>query len=678
MIPACVVAHLKLADQLARTGFSFEQPAPIGIHLTDTLAGEQPRSPFSSPPDGYSQAADHARQVSLVQPFTVVVGNPPFSGISRSEGRWIANLLRGKESRGSSIASYYEVAGQPLAERKHWLHDDYVKFLRYAHWKIEQTGAGIVGLVTNHGYLDNPTFRGVRYQLLQTFSRIDVIDLHGNRKKKEICPDGRRDENVFGIEQGTAIGLFRRAPGTSSTIIRHREVWGSSTEKLRELDAEATGVPAAAEAAWERTTTLAEDHATALNPALPNFFFVPRDESRDAEYRSAHSLPEMMPIHVTAPVTARDGFVVAFDRDELRRRFREFRDLSVPDESIRQRHFGKTRSVKYPPGDTRGWRLAEARRRVVRDNGWIDRIRTCWYRPFDRRYVYWSRDMIDWPRDQVMSHLLSGDNLALVARRQMLPSQPCTYFWIVDDLTLDGVIRSDNRGTESVFPLYLYERDSDGQRRRRANLDDGFVGELQDALRLHWVADGVGDLIHTFGPEDVLCYTYALFHSPTYRQRYADSLRAGFPRVFLPCQPALFAALVAHGRRLADAHLLRSPPAKEAEGIDSDKDGEDDRWLVAAGYPKYVEGCVQVNASRDFTSVSPETWAYHVGGHQVCRKWLKDRRGRRIGAAQRHTYRQMLLAVGNTLMWMQDVDRSVAVYGGWPQAFRVGRSDGGT
>ncbi|MBI2477204.1 MAG: hypothetical protein HYV60_00690, partial [Planctomycetia bacterium] len=94
--------------------------------------------------------------------FTVVLGNPPFRGISSNPSSWIGKLLRGTAPGDRPAASYYEVDGEPLRERKLWLQDDYVKFMRYAQWQIERTGVGVLGFVTNHGYLDNATFRGMR------------------------------------------------------------------------------------------------------------------------------------------------------------------------------------------------------------------------------------------------------------------------------------------------------------------------------------------------------------------------------------------------------------------------------------------------------------------------------------------------------------------------------------
>ncbi len=684
MLPACVVAHLRLADRLARTGFSFDRPARIEVHLADTLAGPaRDRSELFPPPsDRYSQAGDRGREVAIDQCFTVVLGNPPFSGISQAEGRWISDLLQGSERRTGSVANYFAVAGQPLGERKHWLQDDYVKFLRLAHWKIEQAGCGLIGVITNHGYLDNPTFRGVRYQLLQTFPRIDVIDLHGNRKKKEICPDGSKDENVFGIDQGTAIGLFRRVPGEGTQLRRHRELWGRTESKLDALEREADRLLGAV-APEPDALAIGTKPSSDLSSTPPYFFFVPRDDSLAGEYRSARSLVDIFPINVTAPVTARDHFVVAFEREELIERLSEFRDLSIPDDTIRRR-FTNSRSRKHAPGDTRGWSLEEARRRLAADDRWTDKIRTCWYRPFDRRYVYWSGEMIDWPRDEVMRHMLTGPNLALIARRQMLPSQPCNYFWIADDLILDGLIRSDNRGSESVFPLYLYDPDDaetgtdSGSRTpgacsmfgdftpSRTNLDPRFIEHLADALRLRPLTDAAGDLRRTFGVEDVLYYIYALFHSSGFRTRYADLLRADFPRVLLPRRTALFAQLCRCGRQLADAHLLRS--LSDAASTTEDAAG-DSTWMVTPGYPKYTDGQVRVNPSAVVAELPPRIWEFHVGGHQVCRKWLKDRRGRTLRPAERFVYRQMAASIQETLDATESIDEAIAIHGGWPAAF---------
>ena len=678
MLPACVIAYLRVAVKLAETGFTFAAPGQIRIQLINTLAGPlEPQALRRIKSPELAGAVRDGQTACYVEPFTVLLGNPPFSGVSQETGRWIVDLLKGRAAGGAKLASYYEIDGQPLAERKHWLQDDYVKFLRHAHWKIETAGAGVIGFVTNHGYLDNPTFRGLRQQLSHTFPRITVIDLHGSGKKKEQTPDGSDDENVFGIETGTALGLFRRpwpapsgnspsphdrggsesGPPTGSPRICHADVWGSAATKFARLAA-----PTTADGA---TASLPEIAPSLLLPRPPLYLFVPRDETHRAEYECGYRLSDIMPVNVTAPVTARDHFVVAFDEAELLQRLQEFRDRQIPDEEIRQRYFTRSRSRRYLPGDTRGWKLSEARRRLAGDEAWREHLQPCWYRPFDRRVIYWADGMIDWPRREVMQHLLRGPNLALIARRQMLPTQPCNFFWVTDTLTIDGVIRSDNRGSESVFPLYLYAAADAGS--RRCNFSAAFVAAASHAVGLRWLDDERGDLSTTLGARDLFHYCYALMFSAGYRERYANLLRSEFPRIFLPQSLALFRELCRLGEQLVERHLLRVPALPSAQFCESPQAQTVPR--VESGFPKYADGRVWLNSDAWFEGVPPAVWNYHVGGHQVCRKWWYDRRARRWTAAEIDCYGSLVGQLDATLKLTAEIDQAITAEGGWPKAF---------
>ncbi len=552
--PAAFLAKLNITLKLCEIGYDFRPTDPINIITGDALspaAHSALRTPHSS--------------------FPVLLGNPPFSSLSTNTNPWIARLVRGDdETRG-----YIRANGQELGERKTWLHDDYVKFIRLAQWHVEEAGCGIVGFVTNHGYLDNTTFRLMRHELLRVFPHIEILDLHGNRKKHETSPDATRDENIFSLDQGTAIGIFCRPPTPTrrtSEGLNHQtpsrlgysELWGSRESKLASL---ADPSPAL--------------RASVLNPQSPSWQFVPTGAATfHPEYAAGWSLAEAMPVNTTAPVTARDHFVVAFTRDELIARLTEFRDLSLPDDVIRERYFQRTRSARYETGDTRGWKLSSARRTIATDTNWHDKIVRCLYRPFDWRFVFWHPAMIDWPRYEVTQHLVhiptgQGDTetrrqrkwlspclpfslsppLCLIARRQQLPTQPCTFFWISDGLALDGVIRSDNRGSESLFPLYLAGTTDVPS----PNFAPAFVNQFVTATQLTWLFLGRGNLDTTFGPEDLLAYIYALFHSPNYREKYAATLRSDFPRIVIPKSPRHFVCLALFGRQLIDLHLLRIP-----------------------------------------------------------------------------------------------------------------------
>jgi predicted helicase len=549
--PAALLAKLNIASKLAEIGCDFRNAGPIHILTADSLL-----------PSIQSKI-----QNLISKSFPTLLGNPPFSSLSTNTNPWIARLVRGDEE----IRGYVRANGQELGERKTWLHDDYVKFIRLAQWHVEQANRGIVGFVTNHGYLDNATFRLMRHELLRVFPHIEILDLHGNRRAGGAdVPLAMHDENVFGLDQGIAISLLCRSAGEGTGNRRQ------DTDRSPNIfHSELRGPRAAKLAALCNTASLpCPLTPVTFTAAAPDWRFIPPTATPICpQYAASWSLADAMPVNTTAPVTARDHFVVAFTRNELINRINEFRDLKIPDDVIRGRYFQRTRSARYQTGDTRGWKLADARRIIAADDRWDEKIIRCLYRPFDWRFVFWHPAMIDWPRTEVTRHLIDHEcsrfkvqspklvestlnfepgtlNLCLIARRQQLPTQPCSFFWISDCLALDGVIRSDNRGSESLFPLYIDQR---------ANFALAFIEQLAIASGLSWKPLGPGDLTSDFGPEDVVAYIYALFHSPSYREKHADELRRDFPRIVLPTATEQFAHMARLGHELIDLHLLRTP-----------------------------------------------------------------------------------------------------------------------
>ncbi|MFO7904317.1 MAG: type ISP restriction/modification enzyme [Pirellulaceae bacterium] len=655
MLPSLVLAKLAMVAWLAETGFQFQSPGGLHFYLANTL--RQPRVG----PD--SQTAP--------VPFTVIVGNPPFAGVSDNQQVWMRELLRGKSPEPPfNVANYFLSQGAPLRERKHWLEDDYVKFMRFAHWQIEKAGMGIIGFVTNHGYLDNSTFRGMREQLLETFPRISVVDLRGSTRNRGGRRAGASDQSVFGIEQGVAVGFFRRpAVGNHESSVEHAELWGDRSAKLKTLEH-----PTPEALVWKK-----------IEPRSPHYFLVPRNQRVLREYEAAPRLCDVMPVNSTAVVTARDSFVVAMDRTELRERMRAFADPRISDEEIRARFFTNTRSRKYPPGDTRGWQVTGARRRMHADPALEEYSRPCLYRPFDQRHLFWAPWMIDWPRSTVMDPLASGGNVALIARRQSPPALPCNYFWISDTIVVDGAVRSDNRGSESVFPLYVFDSrvvdktvlaepgESSSDSSMLPNFSREFVQACTSKLGMPWQAEATGSSGPILTPAALLYYIYALFHCPSYRDRFAESLCIDFPRVLVPRNRDLFLALSRLGRVLANAHLLAYTRHK-GSGLFFQRAGERIppplSESVEPGYPKYSGQTVWLNKSTGITPVARETWMFHVGSYQVCHKWLKDRRHRILSKSDLHRYRLILEAIEQTIQTTARIEQEIERHGSWENAFR--------
>ncbi|MEO8498580.1 MAG: type ISP restriction/modification enzyme, partial [Planctomycetota bacterium] len=271
--------------------------------------------------------------------------------------------------------------------------------------------------------------------------------------------------------------------------------------------------------------------------------------------------------------------------------------------------------------------------------------------------ILWADWMIDWPRRDVMRHMLARPNLALVARRQMPPTGACSHFWITDTIALDGLVRSDNRGSESVFPLWLDTGSATGQ----ANLAQEFVAAIAAELGLTWDECGTSSAKGQFGPVDVLHYIYGLFNSPTYRLRYCESLRRDFPRVLIPKHRLIWTAFRDIGERLAKLHLM------ECVTVDESPTAPGDSSRLGTGYPKFANGRIWLNNQGPSVLANERIWNFHVGTHQVCRKWLRDRGA--FGAKTLSRYGRIVAAIEETLELTDRLDAVVAEVGGWDAAF---------
>jgi predicted helicase len=406
------------------------------------------------------------------------------------------------------------------------LQDDYVKFIRFAQWRIESTGHGILGFVTNHSYLDNPTFRGMRQNLMQSFSEIHVYDLHGNTKKPEVSPDGRPDENVFDIQQGVAIILAVKTTTKEGLAnVYHADLWGLREQKYSVLfDEDVTRTK------W-----------TPLHPTTPNYFFFPQVTDLKAEYENNWKLTEAMPLNVTGFQTHRDPFAIAFDKETIVQRVERLRDNKDSDDELRE---------LFQLKDSGEWRLADVRAALRKNKEWKSAFLECFYRPFDKRWCHYDDATMDRPRRELIDNMAGKENLALNVCRQT--KAPRWQHAVISDTPAPAVYVELKDGS-NVFPLYLYPESK--QRtlhaaERQTNFSEKFIADLTSKLKLVWKDDLSGDLKKTIGPEDVLAYVYAVFNAPSYRTRYAEFLKRDFPGLPLTSDVELLAALTAKGKEL--------------------------------------------------------------------------------------------------------------------------------
>jgi len=652
------VAHFKLGLALAamdeeplfRQQWSYEPQGNerLNIFLTNTLEDLEHTTEQLGPLRALSDEANSAYEIKKHKPVLVVLGNPPYSGHSANTGEWISKLVR----------DYYFCDGQPLGERNpKWLQDDYVKFLRWGQWRIEQTGQGVLAFITNHGYLDNPTFRGMRQNLMQTFDEIYVLDLHGNSKKKETVPgSGEADKNVFDIRQGVAIGIFVRLPPgarakkkeKAPATVRHCDLWGAQRQKKYD---------------WLDAHQVENTKWTTLEPAAPRYLFIPQDTKRLKEYERGWKVTEMMPVNSLGIAAGRDHFTVAFAGKELRKRLQTF--LQLGSERARE---------EFDLGsDSRDWQVSLAQE-DLRQRNWDRCIIKILYRPFDLRetcYTGVSRGFHCMARQDVMRHLLQGDpNLALSTTRSVEIREGWSHVFATREITqLHSVSLKE---VNYLFPLYLYPNgklpEADlfaHDNGRRPNLSAGFIRDFCDKLKVKFVPDGLGRPgKREVGPETIFHYAYAVFHSSSYRERYAEFLRADFPRLPLTSDYELFRALASFGGMLVNLHA-RSEGDGRGPGfpVAGENKVADARYQPPRGSEP---GRVWINDRQYFEPVPEAVWTFPIGGYLPAQRWLKDRKKRQLSFEDVRSYARIVFALSETRKLLAQIDEAVENHGGWP------------
>ena len=644
MMAPYAIAHMKIGIKLAETGYKFATEERARIYLTNALEPWVKQLPLI----GFDALAHEAAAVNEIKRhkrFTVVIGNPPYSGIS-------SNMT---ESAQRIVDAYKFVDGAPLNERKLWLQDDYVKFIRTAQTTLDRTGVGILGYITNHGYLDNPTFRGMRHSLLGSFQTARFVDLHGNTTKNEKPPDGGEDKNVFDIKQGVTVLVATKRDCPVATLCA--DVWGIRDDKYRWLDARSVSTTA----------------FVSVFPDTPFYFFKSQNIGLRSEYDAGWGIHEVMPYNSAGFLTARDHFVIDFNRDALLERIQDFANPNNSDLDLRQKYFAGCGSNKYPDGDSRGWKLPSARKKVQSDKDWRTRVTQCLYRPFDVRYIYWADWMVDWPRPELSTHFAGGRSIGFCMTR-LNRQRSLQYFFVTSALT-DFHVLDTAAVSLNVFPWRLRsgagtELDF-GASVRGANIASKFVQALLKALNLSRADD------HSFPPnltpEDIFHYAYAVFHSPGYRSRYAEFLKIDFPRLPLTGNLELFRALARLGGELTALHLLESPKLDKSitEFIGRSKEvtrigwSDNTVWLDAPT----KKAALQAPGSSGFNGVPEAVWNFHIGGYQVCQKWLKDRKGRTLNDEDIAHYHKIVISLSETIRLMAEIDEVIETHGGWPGAF---------
>ena len=650
LMASYAMAHLKLDLLLTETGFKPTTNQRLRVYLTNSLEESHPDTGtlFAN---WLSSEANEANHIKRDSPVMCVIGNPPYAVSSTNKNEWIQNL----------IADYKK----DLNERKINLDDDYIKFIRYGQHYIDKNGSGVLAYISNNSFIDGITHRQMRKNLLESFDKIYILDLHGNAKKKEVCPDGTADQNVFDIMQGVSINIFVKTGNKKKTELG--EIFHSSLQGKREFKYETLNDNTIQSIEWKQ-----------LECTKPNYFFVPKNFDEIKNYEKGFKIDELFYVNNSGVSTDRDSLFLDENKIELEKRIKILLEGNYSTDF--KRDFNVEDSSGYP-----------LLRRISNKTYNSCFIQNYHYRPFDIRKIYFDETIISRPAKEVTKQTFKRDNLLLIVPRQVNEN---FHHIFISKIICDSNITSSARlfGAGKLFPLYLYP-ETNGQQtidqttERTPNLNPEIVKQIAAQLGLNFVPERHceersnpinttkdcfvprSDSDDTFAPIDLLDYIYAVLHSPTYREKYKEFLKIDFPRVPYPKDAATFWQLVKLGSQIRQNHLLESPIVeKYITGYPEDGDNVvvKPRFVIANDSEAIptnetasclaVTGSVYINDTQYFSNVPEVAWNFYIGGYQPAQKWLKDRKDRKLEFDDILHYQKIIVALSETDRLMKEID----------------------
>ena len=645
MMAPYAIAHMKIGLKLYETGYRFVSEERARVYLTNALEPTQElpkQKDWVTTVPALAHEANAVNAIKLNQRFTAVIGNPPYSVKSANMGDWIRDLL----------ASYKK----GLNERKLNLDDDYIKFIRYAEYHIGASGVGILAYISNNSFLDGVTHRQMRRSLLNSFNDIYILNLHGSITRKEVTPQGGKDENVFDIQTGVGISILTNSLPTAAPVntqLYYHDLFGLRGDKYDYL----------LNSACSSTKWLE------LIAVEQYYFFIPKDFSLDSEYCTFVYLPDLFPLNSNGIETHKDELMIQEDASSMRRIMDDLVNLSESD-------FKSAYKITKEGSE---WRVASAQKDARRGAAKIIGIE---YRPFDKRFTTFtskSKGLLARPRHNVMRHFIEKSNIALCLKRQA--KFDFSYAFVANKPS-EACLFESAFAKVNLFPLIIFPKanpqlcmESQGI---RPNLDEKMVLQLSNDIDLIYQFDAEDPLKHGKGkrltPIDILNYCYSVLHSPNYRRAYKEFLKIDFPRVPLPCNLAIFQDLACLGAGLVSLHLFESSVLNKYITSLIDPNNS----LVEK--VSYSDETVWIDKAktRGFCGVPEEVWGFHLGGYQVCEKWLKDRQakggknprpGRVLTDEDIDHYQKIIVAINETIRIMNEIDDVIDQHGGWPDAF---------
>ena len=674
MIAPYTIAHLKLSQTLKEEfNYTLDDNERLNIFLTNTLETIN----IKEEKEKFSILVDLIKETELAQEtkdknILIITGNPPYSGASANKGIFEEEIRSEyKDSLEKEPLAIIRNGKIEKEKNPKWLLDDYVKFIRFAEMKLnKQKEGGIFGFISNNSFLDNPTFRGMRYSLLKSFDKIYILDLHGNVRKKEISPDGSKDENVFDIMQGVSINIFVRYSNSSlrersrsnpnkidchaskearndniysnsdnSNLAKvyHYDLFGKREDKYKFLfDNNLDNLE------WKE-----------LKFEAPFFLFIPQNEIIKSEYDRGISVKDMFRISGVGITTAHDDFVIDADKEKLLQKFNDFKN-SYPNADELHKKFNVAKKD--------GWDILKGWKNIQEDNDLNKYIQKIAYRPFDTRYIFYE-DKLVWRcvRD-IMVHFSpslrrqslkqsneienidchadksarNDNNIGLVCSRQVI-SQSFNHSFITEMVMEMCYISNKTKEGNYIFPLYIYDTENVRKILREENEEVGGMFEdikhFENKVRIENFTPKFRKFINEkYGeikPEEILGYIYAILFHKEYRKKYLDFLKIDFPKIPFVESKEYFLKFAKLGEELYNLHLGNLKIQKEV-GEPMFKDNKNKNEKIVKAIYNENEKDLFVNESLYFKNVDKEVWEYKIGGYQVLDKYLKSHKNENI------------------------------------------------
>ncbi|MGL5721262.1 MAG: type ISP restriction/modification enzyme, partial [Brevinema sp.] len=629
-----ILAHFRIHQYLEDCGYHYDRQDRLKLYLTNTLDNSSSAS-IPMFPELNRESAD-AFRIKNEEPILVIMGNPPYNSSSdpMNSRKWIMDMT--------------DTYKEGLNEKKLNLNDDYIKFMRFAHWKMQQAEKGIVGVIVNNSFINGLVHREMRNKLMQTFDEIYIYDLHGNINKAEKCPDGSTDFNIFNIASaGVCIAFFVKTglKNNPDKGVYHQEIFGTQAEKKRAL------IPCS----WQGDHLDKKWHKLQDEPKW--HWFVPRNANARYwdEFKGVHEIFNKFGSGVQ---TERDNITIHFEKKSLLDTLQNF--ITCPEAEL---------TKLYATKDSRDWTVTKAKKDITKfyPTKKESLIQQVHYRPFDFRYTYYtgtSRGFVGTPGKNITQHFIGHNNVGLVFVRQQAEDKEYDQVFITNQI-VDRRITLSNRGAGSLAPLYIY-----------GNKQEGTLG-LEEACKPNWTPAFSTFLsqYHSTQPETVLAYIYAVLFAPSYRATYAEDLSYDYPRVPFTTDKAKFDVLAGLGQQLIDLHLLKtisSPSVSDRMSEVPSVHGRTGEAFLRVGYPtdgdhrvdeiRRSEDKIFINSTQAFTNVPAEVWSYQIGGYQVLDKWLKSRKDRILTLDEITHFQQMCGIIAETIRLQQQIDNISGVW----------------